>query len=146
MKDLDQRLADHFAGIAPSDAFDATLRVRLEAERARLARFDREAALREAMAQRVRQRDREYRERRRTTWSLAAAGFACLVIVAWTSAWWIGLADGIGAGVITGATRLVQADGAGAVVQVLLVTVPALVVVAALRPRWITALRDALLG
>lgn len=144
MSDLDRRLADHFARIAPSAAFDATLRVRLEAERERLARFDREAALRAAMAQRLQQRDREFRERRRTTWGLAAIGLACVVIVAFTSAWWIGLADGIGAGVLTGAQGLAHGQVTN-LAQGLLVAVPVLVLVAALRPQWVAALRDVLL-
>lgn len=145
MTDLDQRLAAHFARIAPGEAFDAALRVRLEAERERLARFDREAALRAAMAQRVQQREREYRAQRLTTWGLAAVGLAGIALVVWTSGWWAQLADGIGAGVAAGAAEVSTVDD-GTLTQALLIAIPALVLLASLRPRWLAALRDALLG
>lgn len=145
MTDLDHRLAAHFARLGPSEAFDAGLRVRLEAERERVARFDRETALRAAMAERARQRDREYRTERLTVWGLLALGCLGVALVAWTSAWWARLAGGIGAGVTAGAHGFAGANGHG-VEQLVLAAVAGIVLVAALRPRWLRAGRDALLG
>jgi predicted anti-sigma-YlaC factor YlaD len=145
MTDLDHRLAAHFARLGPTKAFDAGLRVRLQAERERMARFDRDTALRAAMAERAWQRDREYRRQRVAVWSLVALGCLGVALVAFTSAWWAGLADGIGAGVTAGAQGFAGANGYG-VEQVVLAVVAAIVLVAALRPRWLRAGRDALLG
>ncbi len=88
MSDIDQMLAARFARIEVPPGFEERLAVRLDAERARAARLDRQAAMREALAQHDWRRGAQSRALRHSVSRLLGlAGAALLLIIITRDLW-----------------------------------------------------------
>lgn len=128
MKDLDARLAAHYARLGPPADFDARLAARLAVERERAGRQDRAAALRLALAQHERARAANSRSWRRALWRTLGLGLAASALLLVTLPAWRAL------GTLLGDVGAPAPQDPGGLAGLALLTVLSLV--AALPARW----------